>query len=215
MPTPAPVSATDHPVERAHGGRVGFLAAWVILGLTVAQLAVAAIASSSTAVQLEQFEGKAFVARLIAYPLLMLLLPACWWIARRWRGGAAASQPLPWAAFAWIMLPFLVDVTGNSLDLYDSVSWWDDANHLLNWFFLCLGLGLLLARAEVRPRWVLGLAITGLGAMLAIAWELAEYYAFIRHGTELDTAYTDTLGDEALGTLGALVAAIVVVRVRP
>jgi hypothetical protein len=29
-------------------------------------------------------------------------------------------------------------------------------------------------------------------------------------GTELDTAYTDTLGDEALGCLGAAVAAALV-----
>ena len=190
-----------------------FAACWVILGLTVAQLAVAALASSTDAVQLEQFEGKAFGARLIAYPVAMLLLPAAYWTARRVRGGDAASaspEPLPWAAFAWIMLPFLVDVTGNTLDLYDSVSWWDDVNHLVNWFFLCLGVGLLLARADIRPRWTLALSITGIGALLAIAWEVAEWYTFIRHGTELDTAYTDTLGDEVLGTLGGAVAAAVV-----
>ena len=47
--------------------------------------------------------------------------------------------------------------------------------------------------------------------MLAIGWELAEWYTFIRHGTELDTAYTDTLGDEALGTLGGILAGSLVV----
>ena len=47
---------------------------------------------------------------------------------------------------------------------------------------------------------------------LAIGWELAEWYTFIRHGTELDTAYTDTLGDEALGTLGGLTAALLLAR---
>lgn len=55
--------------------------------------------------------------------------------------------------------------------------------------------------------------VTGLGAILAIGWELGEWFTFIRHGTELDTAYEDTLGDEALGTLGALVAGVVVARV--
>ena len=71
-------------------------------------------------------------------------------------------------------------------------------------------LGLLLARAEVRPRWVLGLAVAGLGALLAIGWELGEWWTFIRHGTELGTAYTDTLGDEVLGCLGAALAAVLV-----
>lgn len=77
---------------------------------------------------------------------------------------------------------------------------------------LCWGFGLLLVRGTVSPRWALVLAVTGLGALLAVGWELGEWYAFIRHGTELDTAYEDTLGDEALGTLGGLVAALIVSR---
>ena len=48
--------------------------------------------------------------------------------------------------------------------------------------------------------------VTGFGCVLALGWELGEYWTFIRHGTEIETAYTDTLGDMALGTLGALVA---------
>jgi hypothetical protein len=173
-----------------------------LLVLTVAQLAVATFVPG-----LEQFEGKAFGARLVAYPLLMLLVPAVWVAVRRLRGSDA---PLPWAGFAWIMLPFLVDVTGNTLDLYDRIWWWDDANHFANWVFLGLGAGLLLERGGVRPRWALGLLVAGLGAILAIGWELGEWWAFIRHGTELDTAYTDTLGDEALGTLGAAVAGVII-----
>jgi hypothetical protein len=41
-----------------------------------------------------------------------------------------------------------------------------------------------------------------------VVWELGEWYTFIRHGTELATAYEDTLGDEALGSLGGLTAAL-------
>ena len=170
---------------------------WValaILAATVGQLLVATFVPG-----LERFEGKAFAARLLAYPLLMLLVPALWAL----RG----SRPLPWGAFALLMLPFAIDVTGNTLDLYDAVTWWDDANHLVNWFLLALGSGLLLARAGVRPPWVLGLVVAGLGALLAVGWELAEYVTFIRGGTELDTAYTDTLGDLALGCLGGTIAA--------
>jgi hypothetical protein len=181
----------------------GFAVAMLIFVLTVSQLAVATFVPG-----LEQFEGKAFGARLIAYPIMMLALPAIWRLS--------AGRPLPWAAFAWIMAPFLVDVTGNTFDLYDTVSWWDDANHFANWFLLGMGCGLLLSRAGISPRWALGLAIAGLGALLAIGWELGEWYTFIRHGTELDTAYTDTLGDEALGCLGAALAAVLIaVRARP
>lgn len=178
--------------------------AWVpllVLVLTVGQLGVATFVPG-----IDQFEGKAFGARLLAYPLLMAAVPVAWaWMHR----GLDVSRP--WGAFALIMAPFLIDVTGNSLDLYDSVVWWDDANHFVNWALLCGGLGLLFVRA-LGPRWVVLLAVTGLGAILAIAWELGEWFSFIRNGTELDTAYTDTLGDEALGTLGAFVAALVLCR---
>lgn len=176
----------------------------LIFVLTVGQLAVATLFPD-----LPQFEGKAFGSRLVAYPLLMALVPVCWAVATRRRG---SDQPLPWVAFALIASPFLVDVTGNTLDLYDAVGWWDDANHLVNWFLLSAGAGLLLSRARVQPRWALGLLVAGVGALLAIAWELAEWYAFIRHGTELTTAYEDTLGDQALGSLGAALAGLVIAR---
>ncbi|CAB4703392.1 unannotated protein [freshwater metagenome] len=62
--------------------------------------------------------------------------------------------------------------------------------------------------------WQVVVLVTGIGAILAIGWELGEWWTFIRHGTEIDTAYEDTLGDEALGTLGALVAGVLISRVR-
>jgi hypothetical protein len=175
----------------------GFWLAAAVLAVTVGQLLAATLAPG-----LERFAGKAFAARLFAYPVLMLLVPALW--ARFGR------RPLPWGAFALLMLPFAIDVTGNTLDLYDSVSWWDDANHLVNWFLLALGSGLLLHRGGVRPAWALVVLVAGVGALLAVGWELAEYVTFIRNGTELDTAYTDTLGDEALGCAGAIAAATLV-----
>jgi hypothetical protein len=191
-----------HDTGRAVDGRfrAGWWAPGTVLALTVVQLGLGTFAS------LEQFEGKAFGARLVAYPVMMLVVPAAWWLAHRGRTTRA-----PWAAFALVMAPFLIDVTGNTLDLYDSVTWWDDANHFVNWVLLCAGLGLLLLQG-VRTSWTRVLLVTGLGAVLAIGWELGEWYTFIRHGTELDTAYQDTLGDEALGTLGALVAGLLLRR---
>jgi hypothetical protein len=172
----------------------------VLFVLTVAQLLVATFVPG-----LDQFAGKGFAARLAAYPAMMLVAPALWWLL------AGRAEP-PWAAFAWIELPFLVDVTGNTLDLYDSISWWDDVNHLVNWLFLGLGVGLILTRNLRRPAWEVGLLVAGAGAIMAIGWEVGEYFAFIRGGTELDTAYTDTLGDEALGTVGALLAGLILAR---
>lgn len=177
----------------------------VVFVATVGQLLVATLAGS----ELPQFAGKGFGARLVAYPLLMLTVPTLWLLRRR---SHPTGSRVPWAAFALVMAPFLVDVTGNTLDLYDTLPWWDDANHFVNWALLCGGLGLLLARVPWSSHWALVLAVTGLGSVLALCWELGEWYTFIRHGTELGTAYTDTLADEALGTLGGLLAGLLVSR---
>lgn len=195
------------PAEGQRADRRAWWAAVAVFVLTIGQLAVATFVPG-----LEQFEGKAFGARLLFYPMMMAVVPVGCWLLRRRRGG---TEPLPWAACAFVMSPFLVDVTGNTFNLYDTVTHWDDANHFANWLLLCTGLGLLLASSYGMPRWLLVVAVTGVGAALAIAWELGEWYTFIRHGTELDTAYEDTLGDETLGTLGAFVAGLIVARWKP
>ena len=197
--------------QREIGGTGFFGSVWfpaTVLVLTVAQLAVAEYVPG-----IERFADKAFGARLIAYPVMMLFVPLVWWLVQRQRGrddGRREPAP-PHFAFGLIGLPFLVDVTGNSLDLYDTVLWWDDFNHFVNWVFLCLGIALVVA-PRLRPAWVLVTLVTGFGCLLALGWELGEWYTFIRHGTELDTAYEDTLFDMALGTLGSLVAGFLVLR---
>ena len=172
----------------------------VLLGLTVAQLAVGAFGD------LDQYDGKGFGYRLLVYPLLMLLMPAAWW----WRTRDASN--LPWGAFALIMAPFFIDITGNTLDLlteFEPV--WTTSTTSSTGCCCCWG-----CRPADRPRritrWLLVFGITGLGAILAVGWELGEWYTFIRRGTELDGAYEDTLSDELLGTLGAFVGALIVDR---
>jgi hypothetical protein len=148
---------------------------------------------------LDQFQGKAFGWRLVLYPLAALIVPVAWRLSGR-------PQPYPYATDMLLVAPFLVDVIGNALDLYDSIDWWDDANHFVNWALLCGALGTILLRTSLAPL-VLFAIVAGFGAAAAILWEIAEYFAFIRGGTELATAYTDTLGDEVLGLSGAICAA--------
>ena len=75
----------------------------------------------------------------------------------------------------------------------------------VNWALLCGALGSILLRTSLGP-FVLFAIVSGFGAAAAILWEIAEYFAFIRGGMELATAYTDTLGDEILGLSGATLA---------
>jgi hypothetical protein len=148
---------------------------------------------------LPQYADKAMAPRAIAYPLAALIVPALWWFG--WR-----EQPFPVAIDILFTTPFLIDVAGNALDLYDTVEWWDDANHFVNWALITAAAALALRSTSLGPWPRFGLAI-GFAAVAAIGWELAEYVAFVRFSSELATAYTDTLGDLALGTLGGALGA--------
>ena len=175
---------------------------WLNIGLKALFVGLLAFGAFSG---LDQFDGKAFGWRLILYPIAALIVPVAWRLS-------GSSQPYPYAADMLLVAPFLVDVAGNALDLYDSIVWWDDLNHLVNWALLCGALGAALLRTTLRPL-ILFAVITGFGAVAAILWEIGEYFAFIRGGTELATAYTDTLGDEFLGLTGGALAALAVVLV--
>ena len=92
---------------------------------------------------LPQFTGKAFTGRAVAYPIALAVLPIGWWLLGRPRGFA-----FPVVADILLGLPFLIDVAGNALDLYDAVEWWDDANHLVNWGLHTAAVGLLLRAGD-------------------------------------------------------------------
>jgi hypothetical protein len=174
---------------------------WLTIALKAALFALLLVAVAFP--DLPQFEGKAVAWRAIVYPLAVLVVPAAWWAVSRRR-----PTPYPYAIDILWTLPFLIDTVGNAADLYDSISWWDDANHFVNWAILVLAFGLLLLRLPVGRLATAGLCV-GFGAVTAILWEFAEYVTFVRDSPELETAYTDTLGDLALGLGGSVVAAAI------
>ena len=63
------------------------------------------------------------------------------------------------------------------------------------------------AHAPLRTRLATSVAA---GMTLALAWELWEYVAFVTRSGEAGTAYADTVGDLALGWLGAVAAGLLV-----
>ena len=189
------------PVNRRFGLPIVVTLKVLVIGLT----ALGAFAG------LERFEDKGFGWRLLWYPIAVLALPVLWRLLK-------ARGPYPYAADALITLPFLVDIMGNVLNLYDTIDWWDDVNHFANWLFLALGFGVLLLRTAFEPIALFGFVLA-FGASLAIVWELGEYLTFIRtNEEEFATAYTDTLGDLTFDLVGSLIAAGItfyVARRRP
>ncbi len=149
---------------------------------------------------LPQLQGKAIPLRLVTYPIALLLVPVVWALKGR-------PAPYPHDIDALLAAPFAIDLAGNALDLFDSVTWWDDANHFVNWALLVAAAGRLLRRARAPRPTAIGLAI-GFGAVTAMLWEFGEYLTFVQHSAERFTAYRDTMGDEALGLCGSVVGAV-------
>ncbi|GIW04075.1 MAG: hypothetical protein KatS3mg059_0695 [Thermomicrobiales bacterium] len=172
---------------------------WLNLGikLTLIGLLMFAVARQD----LPQFHGKAMTGRALTYPLSMIIVPVAWWLMR-----GARSSAYPFALDILLVLPFLIDTGGNALNLNDTISWWDDFNHFLNWAILAAASGQFLVRLPVGRLAAAGLMI-GFGATTAIVWEIAEYITFVRNSPELATAYTDTLGDLGLVLTGSVLAA--------
>ena len=152
--------------------------------------------------ELPQYAGKAMAGRAVVFPIAAMAVPILWFAVAR-------DRPYPFLIDLLFTAPFLIDVGGNALDLYDRIDWWDDLNHFVNWGLLTSAIALILQSTGLDGLTRFGLSV-GFAALSAIVWELAEYIAFIRFSDELATAYTDTLGDLALGTLGGALGAAVV-----
>ena len=180
----------------------------VVLDLAVKIVTVALLAWAVLNPDLPQFTGKAFTGRALAYPVALLALPLGWWLFGRSR------MAYPLVVDVLFGLPFLIDVAGNALDLYDTIGWWDDANHLVNWALHTSAVALLL-RAGGWGYWTRVALAFGWAVTSAVLWEFAEFVTFVPNSPEATTAYADTLLDLALGMVGGGIAAVVVGRVGP
>jgi len=175
-------------------------ALWVDAAVKAGTIALLLLALAAP--DLPQFQGKAFAGRAIAYPVALAIVPLAWWLFGRGR------VAFPVVTDVLLGLPFLIDMAGNALDLYDSIEWWDDANHLGNWALHTAAIAILV-RGRVAPLVVVAVGVAW-ASTTAILWELGEYVAFVPNSPEAATAYADTLGDLGLGLLGGTVAAMVV-----
>jgi hypothetical protein len=152
---------------------------------------------------LGHLQGKAAGLRAIAYPLLAFAVPVIWLLA--WRERAS----FPWLADLLVTITCFSDILGNRIDLYDSIVWFDDWMHFMNTGLIAAAVILLTLHRSATFVATLerGLAV---GVTAAVAWEIAEYFAFISGSSERQLAYADTLGDLGLGTLGVITAAVTI-----
>ena len=83
-------------------------------------------------------------------------------------------RPFPWLGDALVTLPWFIDTLGNWLDLFDTVDFFDDWMHFMNWALLTAGVLVLTLPATTRLKAVVERALA-FGVTVALGWELAEY----------------------------------------
>lgn len=153
---------------------------------------------------LDQYQHKGMGYRIALYPISAVLAPLIWRVCRR-------PAPYPHLIDLCVVLPFLIDTAGNAANLYDSVSWWDDAMHVVTWIPWVTAVGLLLRRRPELARWNLAALVVGFGAVTHILWEVGEYLTFVSDSpTESLSAYRDTIGDLVGSLAGSCIGALLV-----
>jgi len=144
-------------------------------------------------------EGKGWPERCFGYPLSALIVPLVWHLAGR-------RSTYPYLADGLLVTPFVLDLLGNLVNLFDTVASFDDVLHFVNWTFLVAALVLLLERQRLA-RWNLILLGAGFGALAIIAWEGVEWVIQEMGTTGLQLTYDDTVGDLVLSTAGGVMGA--------
>lgn len=161
------------------------------------------LALAITHPDLGNMRDKAAGLRAVAYPLLSFTIPIVWFLFWRHRSS------FPWLADLFVTITCFTDVLGNRMDLYDTIVWFDDWMHFMNTGLLTAAFVLLTLPRTATFGATLERSLA-FGVTAALAWEIAEYYAFLSSHSERTGAYRDTLGDMGLGALGAVVAAVVI-----
>jgi hypothetical protein len=148
---------------------------------------------------LGNLDGKGLVPRAVAYPIAAFAVPLIWFTW--WRQRAS----FPWTVDFLVTIVCFSDMFGNFLNLYDSVESFDNLMHLVNTGLLTAAV-ILLTMHRSSPLGAVVERALAFGVTAALAWEVAEYWAFLRWSPERLGAYADTLSDMSLGALGSLIA---------
>jgi hypothetical protein len=115
----------------------------------------------------------------------------------------------------------LVAGWSNVLDLYTSVAWWDVVVHLTCTAVIAVMLHLLLAElgivehpAQARSPQAAAVVLTAaLGLAVSALWEMVEWFGHAFISSEIFVEYDDTIGDMAMGGLGAVMGGFVLAGV--
>jgi hypothetical protein len=115
-----------------------------------------------------------------------------------------ARRGFPWGADAMLISVPVVDMAGNSFDLYNDTDWFDVLAHL---YGNVVGSSLLMLAMEGRnrePRLVRWVVAAGGATFLHVWLEIQEYWTDVFLKTQNVESLEDTEGDILMGACGAI-----------
>jgi hypothetical protein len=134
----------------------------------------------------------------------------------------ARALALPAALDVSFCVTILVAAWAAVLDWYLAVGWLDVVVHAAVTGLVGAVAHLTLVRVGAvppadagwlrRPGLGAGVLTAALGVALATLWEFGEWFGHTHVDDRIQVGYTDTVGDLAAGTAGALVAAVLLAR---
>lgn len=151
---------------------------------------------------LPQFQGKAMGTRIITYPMVVFIVPLIWWLLGR-------RSTYPHLVDILVVLPFVVDSSGNALNLYNTTQNFDRFAHWFNWVSLTAAFGSAVSVLRITRLNVSALAV-GFGATTHVLWEIGEFFVMRMGASGLQLTYNDTLDDLILSFFGTLFGALLV-----
>jgi hypothetical protein len=181
--------------------RLNILLKLVLLGLLV---------HAAYFAELPQYKNKAVGLRLIFYPIAAALtyLICRGLLYRRFR-----KQPYPYLIDICLTFVVAFDLLGNTLNLYNTLEWWDDLMHLSLSVPWVLVFGFMVRRLKL-PTYAIFALVVAYGLTTHIIWEALEYMTFVRaNPVESLSAYRDTIGDLLLSLTGTFVGAWITANV--
>jgi hypothetical protein len=154
---------------------------------------------------LPQFQDKYLALRSFTYPPLMLVVPILWHLFGN-------SRPYPHLFDTMVMLPFVLDMSANALNLYNSLAGVDWYAHLLITAIAVTAFGMALVTLPVGRLAAAALTI-GFGSTVHTVWEIAEYWMMRMGALGLDLTYENTISDLTMGLLGTVIGTVLTITI--
>ena len=176
------------------------LAPVAVIDLAVKAAAIALAVAPLFDLSSSHFQGKAMGVRAVLWPISTVVIPLVWWQRGR-------PSPYPYLADIALVVPFLLDAAGNVFGWF-AIPGFDAIPHFVGWLSFtvafCLAIGPIVERRAVT----FGLGV-GLGATVAIVWEIGEYLLQQSGQSGLQLTYANTIEDLAMGLTGSAIGALI------